>query len=75
MAGLTLAQAEAKLAEWVAADTALQAGQVVRMGDRILTRVDALEIRNNITYWDMKTKELDARESGIKRSRTVSPSW
>jgi len=75
MAGLTLADAEAKLAEWLAIDTSLQDGQIVRYGERILTRADALEVRNNISYWDIQCKTLDNAESGIKRSRTVSPTW
>jgi hypothetical protein len=75
MAGLTLDQAEAKLNEWLAADTDLQSGQTVRFGERFLTRADALEVRNNITYWQQKCQELSQLAQGRGRSRTVTPLW
>lgn len=75
MAGLTLLQAEAKLAEWMAADTDLQNGQQVKFGERFLTRADALEVRNNIDYWEKKVQEINAKETGGGRSRTVTPLW
>ena len=75
MAGLTLADAEAKLAEWLAIDTSLQDGQIVRYGERILTRADSLSVQNNINFWNIQCQVLSNAESGIKRSRTVSPTW
>ena len=42
MAGITLAQAEAKLAEWLAADTAVAAGQSYTIGGRSLTALKKL---------------------------------
>jgi hypothetical protein len=75
MAGLTLDQAEAKLAEWMAADTELQNGQTVKFGERFLTRADAAEVRQNIDYWQQKCQALTAASSGLGRSRTVTPNW
>jgi hypothetical protein len=75
MAGLTLADAEARLAGWLSADAELQTGQTVKFNDRLLTRADALEVRNNIDYWQKKCQELEASKSGRGRSRTVSPNW
>jgi len=75
MAGLTLDQAEAKLAEWMAADTELQTGQTVKFGERFLTRADALEVRNSIDYWQRKCQELSAAQTRGSRSRTVTPQW
>lgn len=75
MAGLTLDQAEVKLNEWMAADTALQNGQTVKYGERFLTRADAAEVRNNIDYWQRKCQVLSADVSGFGRSRTVTPRW
>ena len=72
---LTLVDAEAKLAEWLAIDASLQNGQIVRFGERILTRADSVSVRDNISYWNIMCETLAARESGIKRSRTVSPGW
>lgn len=75
MAGLTLEMAEQKLAEWLAADTALQDGQDVTWTDgRRLTQSDAGEVRRNIDYWDNKCKELGAQRAG-GRCRTVKAGW
>lgn len=67
MAGITLVQAEAKLAEWMAADTAVAAGQEYSIAGRSLRRSDAQEIRENIKFWDAKVRELEAIESGSGR--------
>lgn len=64
MAGITLAQAEAKLAEWMAADSAVAAGQAYNIGGRSLTRADALEIRKNIDYWNGRVVSLDSGRTG-----------
>lgn len=58
MAGITLAQAETQLAAWLAADTAVASGQAYTVGGRSLTRANAREIRENITYWDKKVQRL-----------------
>jgi hypothetical protein len=58
MAGITLAQATAKLAEWMAADTAVASGQAYTIGGRSMTRANSKEIRENIEYWDAKVQKL-----------------
>ena len=58
MAGITLAQAEAKLAEWLAADTAVASGQAYSISGRSLNRANAREIRENIVFWDKQVKRL-----------------
>lgn len=58
MAGITLAQAEAQLAAWLAADTVVATGQSVSMAGRTLTLANAKEIRDNITYWDKQVQRL-----------------
>ncbi len=70
MAGITLAQAEAQLTTWIAASTAVAGGQEYSIKDRSLTRTDAKEIRENITYWNSMVKQLD--RGGI-RVRGVTP--
>lgn len=70
MAGITLAQATSKLAEWMAADTAVATGQSYSIAGRTLTRANADEIRQNITYWNSMAKSLD--RGGI-RVRGVTP--
>lgn len=58
MAGITLAQAEAKLTLWMAADDAVAKGQSYTIGGRALSRADAAEIRANIDYWEAKVQRL-----------------
>lgn len=58
MAGITLAQAEAQLAIWLAADAAVASGQSYTIGNRSLTRANASEISKKIEYWDKKVRQL-----------------
>lgn len=69
MAGITLAQAEAQLALWVAASAAVAAGQSYSIKDRSLSRVDAGEIRQQIEYWDQWVRRLTPRAR--RRTRYV----
>lgn len=64
MAGITLTQAEAQLAIWLAADTAVASGQAYTIGGRSLSRANASEIRNNIDYWDAKVQKLTTGRTG-----------
>lgn len=58
MAGITLSQAETQFNLWLAADAAVATGQAYTIGNRSLTRANAKEIRDNITYWDNHVKRL-----------------
>lgn len=69
MAGITLAQAETQLAAWLAAPSAVATGQSYSIAGRSLSRVDAGEIRDQITYWDGKVRSLTASASGRRRTR------
>lgn len=73
MAGLSLSQAEAQLASWLAADTAVSQGQAYTIGMRSLTRANAAEIRENIQFWDSKVKELARSAGGGIRVRGITP--
>lgn len=68
MAGITLEQAEAQLALWLAADAAVSSNQTYAVDTggsrRSLTRADAAEIRNNIEYWDGWCRKLAPGASG-----------
>ncbi|MDH5541963.1 MAG: DUF6148 family protein [Nitrospinota bacterium] len=66
MAGITLEQAEAKLAEWMAADTAVASGQAYSVAGRSLNRADAAQIRENITYWNAQVNKLSKGSGGIR---------
>lgn len=58
MAGITLAQAEAKLQTWLDAEDKVAAGQSYSINGRSLTRADLGEIRNTIDYWEKKVQRL-----------------
>ena len=65
LAGITLEQAEAKLAKWMEADDAVADGQSYSIEGRALTRADAQTIRDNISYWQSQV-ERKTRGNGIR---------
>lgn len=69
MAGITLAQAEAQLALWLAADAKLSKGQSYSIAGRSVTRAETSE---RIEFWDRKCKELEVTgsSSGGRRVRS-----
>jgi hypothetical protein len=58
--GLTQVQAQAHLDIWLAADLAVATGQSYQYGDRMLTRANASEIRENINFWESKVNQLSS---------------
>lgn len=58
MPGITLAQAETKLSEWITAEEAVQTGQSYRIGDRTLQRADLTMIGDRITFWNKQIIRL-----------------
>lgn len=64
VAGITFADAQAHLDEWMAADLAVAKGQSYTIAGRSLTRADAEDIRANIEFWDRQVKRLS--RGGIK---------
>jgi len=58
MAGITLAQAEAKLATWLTAEEAVATNQSYTHGDYTYTRANAAEITNKFVFWDKQVKRL-----------------
>lgn len=75
MAGITLAQAEAKLAEYLAAETKILTGQKVEIDGQSLTRANLEAVQQGIDIWNARVTSLSARASGRGRSRTISPGW
>ena len=73
MAGITLAQAEAKLTLWLAAEEKVAAGQSYEIeadgGRRVLRRADLAEIRKTIDYWNGMVARLGRRAAGRSNSR------
>jgi hypothetical protein len=66
MAGITLAQAEEKLALWLAAEEKVASGQEYSIGNRTLKRVNLFQIREQIKYWDATVRKLSRGTSGIR---------
>lgn len=66
MAGITLTQAEAKLATWLDAEDRVAQGQEYSIGSRRLRRADLAEIREQVKFWDGKVKELTRGTSGMR---------
>lgn len=73
MAGITLAQAEAKLALWLAAEETLATSQSYTIttdgSSRTLTRADLVEVGSRVTYWNNMVTSLAAKSAGRSRSR------
>ncbi len=72
MAGITKAQAESRLTEYLSAESAVLSGQSYSVQGRALTRANLREIREGIAYWDAKVQKLD---SGGLRVRGLTPSY
>ncbi len=72
MAGITLAQAEAKLTAYLAAEEKILGGQSYTIANRTLTRADLAEVRKGISYWDDQVKRLSQASEG-RRVRGVTP--
>lgn len=70
MAGITLAEAEAQLALYLAAEQAVLAGQAYSIKDRSLTRANLAEIRAGVAQWNGWVQKLS--RGGI-RLRGATP--
>jgi len=71
MAGITLAQAQAQLDAYLAAETAVLGGQQYEIAGRMLRRADLAQIRDGITTWDARVKALSVSARGRSRARTI----
>lgn len=68
MVGITLAQAEAQLASYLAAETAVLAGQSYSIGGRSLTKANLPFIQQGIEIWNKRVQSLS--RSGKIRVRS-----
>jgi hypothetical protein len=73
MAGITLQQAEAKLAEYLAAETQTLQSQRYRIADREQQRAMLESIQAGIEVWNSRVLQLSDRMQGRSRGRTVVP--
>jgi len=67
MSGVTLSQAQAQLATWLAASTAVASKQSYTINGRSLTMANAAEIRENIDYWERRIVALERIAAGRSR--------
>ena len=70
MAGITLAEAEARLTAYLAAEEKVLSGQSYTIGDRTLTRANLKEIQEGSKIWDARVKGLS--NGGIRIRHGVS---
>jgi len=70
MAGVTLAQAQTALTDWINADASVATGQSYTIGSRSLTRANAQEITEKIKFWSRYCDKL-TRGSGPKVRRVL----
>lgn len=64
MAGITLAQAEARLAGALSLVEKLENGEEARRGDRVLKYSDLDSVLKSVDFWQKKVKELDSDSGG-----------
>jgi hypothetical protein len=73
MAGITLAQAEAQLALYLAAEAAVLAKQSYSIGGRSLSLANLEEIQKGIKLWNDRATALGSVAEGRGRLRTIVP--
>ena len=71
MAGITLAQAQAQLSAYLAAETAVLSGQRYEIAGRTLQRANLAEIQSGIQTWHNRVTLLTSQNTGRSRARTV----
>lgn len=67
MAGITLAEAQAQLTQWLAALDAIALNQSYSIAGRSLSRADLSDVREQVDYWDQKVKRLSNRSRNRNR--------
>lgn len=58
-----------KLNTWLAAEESIATGQSYQIGNRMLTRADLEEVREEMEYWAGKLAEAEAEETTGGRNR------
>jgi len=67
MAGITLAQAEAKLTYWLGIEEQLGMNASVTIGDKTFHRHDLKSISEMITIWNNRVQSLSSAAGGTSR--------
>ena len=69
MAVFTKELCNKKLNTWLAAEEAVATGQSYQIGNRMLTRADLKQIREQMEYWAGKLAQAEAEEKSGSRNR------
>lgn len=64
MAGITLTQSETRLADYLAAEEAVLAGQAYSISGRSVTKADLQWIQKGIEIWNQRVKNLSTTSGG-----------
>lgn len=75
MAGITLAEAESRLAAYLAAEEKVLLGQAYQIDGRSMTRANLAQIQEGIDLWNKRVQEISSRATGSGRRRSLSPGW
>jgi hypothetical protein len=68
---INLTQAQASLANWLAADAAVARSQSYKIAGRELSRADAGQIREQIKFWQGHVERLSRTRSGLGFRRVL----
>jgi len=71
MAGITLEIADARLTQYMAAETAVLSSQAYKIDDREMTRADLDAIRSGIQYWSDWVERLNTVQRILPIPRAV----
>lgn len=71
MAGITLAQAEAQLSEYLAAETKILGGQAFSRNGKMMTMADLAAVQEGIKIWEARVQRLS--RSGRMQVMEVIP--
>ena len=73
---VTLTEAVAQRDLYLAASRAIATGKSYTIGNRQLTRADAQEVRDQITYWQRAVRSIEAASnSAVKNSGSRVATW
>ncbi len=75
MAGITLAQAQAQLERYLAAEEKVLLGQQVEIDGQRLTRANLTDIQRGVALWNSRVQSLSRSSQGRGRAVSVVPGW
>ena len=67
--------AQTHLDAWEACDQAIAVGKSYTIGNRQLTRADAEEVRNMVTYWQRVVNQFASNAVGVKNPGVRVAKW